>query len=1451
MTPFVQTRLVAYFTHQLRERTGLELSIGRVDFRLLETLVLEEVLLKGSGEDTLLFAGRLFVRLDSVNLIRSTFTVKELCFEKALFNYRIQRGQERSSSNLDILQKAFSREEESTTDTTSPRWQIPFSKIELRDCRVTYAEKGGGGVAYGINWTDVECREVYALLYGIDLAGGGVRTGVKGLRLKEKSGFTLHELSGDMYLDDTCLLVTNTLIRAGRSHLRLDTLAYEWVPGAGYWRNFVWKMNQRYLFSDAEVYFSDLAYFNATLLGMDNAIAGSGEIYNTVANLSGKNLELRIGNKSHLSASFRSDGLPRFLETRFEIELAEGEFSPAELREIYMPWLEEHYLYLPSIVDRYDTFRLAGHFSGTIDDFVVSARSATPGLGGEVNVTYRVDTTGGYRYAGDVHLERVNYALLSGQAFLGTGSFEGKFAGLQAGNTSFTLDGRASRLPVFNTELRQVQLAVRVAGDHYDIRTSVDNDTIRAGIALVYETRDSLASLRVGGEVDVRGWDTWAPALFAPGESLKACFSGDWQERGNSYCIDFRVAPLHYANARGSMLLDTIRFTHEMAGEHGSTVLKSGFLDCDVTGNYRDIQIEKLWNHLVYNYFPSYEHAIKQPPLRDLDVVCAVTLKDFNTLLPVIYPGLSLSNRATLLARYNGANGAIDVDFRADTLSWGEMQLARPKLRVTGDSAAIESVYTTEKLNYAPVGQLYNLRNTMKIRPDRVSNELTWNNWQRETYSGSLSADLSLLRYHDRHVAQVLVQPGVIIIGDSLWHVERSLILQERDNYFINNFEIRRGDQLFRLKGRIGENPHDTLLVQFENFELSDLNALLFSNRLSLFGKIDGQVRVQDLYNDRLIYADMELSRWGIDRDTLGVMNMRTYWDASDKLLHVNMANHLDHRVPLSASGHYNPSTNEVRLQAVLSAIEAHRITDHFPGLLGKSSGTVSGILNIEGPSGAPSLDGYIGFDNVTLPVEAINTTFTLNDRLEIKGSRVLFDRLHLQDAATNTVKGSGYYDLQEGNYDIGLQFKNFMILNAPVSREETLYGQLAITGRARIHNPDAVATIVADFKTNHGSRLFVPLGSTGLDDEYNFLHFINNTRPEARRGGSRRQSTSLAGHLALDIAVEVTNDLELQLIFDPTVGDILKSVGRGNLRFSLDKDNQVNLFGEYAIEQGDYLFTMGNLINKRFLLHPGGHITWNGTPANATIDVTALYPLRTSLGDLVQDAVSGWSASDYSAKVPVECTLHLTDNLLNPTVTFGIEFPSLDTRVRSTLQGILAGPDEINKQVFALLLMNRFYPMDAQDALLRDAGYQTGVATASEMLSRQFSRWLSRLSSNLDIGVAYRPGDQESNNEFEIALSTRIWDNRISISANGNVVEGAKASGQSPITGDFDVDVKLNAPGTLKLKAYSHTDTKITYNATETIQGVGLSYQENFDTLRELFRDYFGFFKRKKNNKQ
>lgn len=384
-----------------------------------------------------------------------------------------------------------------------------------------------------------------------------------------------------------------------------------------------------------------------------------------------------------------------------------------------------------------------------------------------------------------------------------------------------------------------------------------------------------------------------------------------------------------------------------------------------------------------------------------------------------------------------------------------------------------------------------------------------------------------------------------------------------------------------------------------------------------------------------------------------------------------------------------------------------------------------------------------------------------------------------------------------------------------------------------------------------------MPLAAGMTEHANNFLHFTTTDRAEEHKF----QVKNALADINLNANLEVNDHLNVQVIFDPTVGDILRTTGDGDIKIAFDKEGSLSLFGEYRISRGDYLFTLSNLVNKKFVLTPGGTIVWSGSPYDAMLDINAVYNLRTTITELLPQERSGADetgeeriATETGRKVPVECILNLSDNLKNPVVKFDIDFPTLETQSKSYIQSLFLSQDELNKQVFSLLVLNRFYRTDNTGDYENQAQV-AGVTTLTEMMSNQLSRWFSQFSNNVDIGVAYRRGDREkemTSDELELAVSTQLLDDRITISANGNMDVGgnkgtAEENKKTNIAGDFDVEVKLNKQGTLKMKAYSHTDEKILYNSTETIQGVGVSYQESFDTFRELLHKYFGFLTKKK----
>ncbi len=302
-----------------------------------------------------------------------------------------------------------------------------------------------------------------------------------------------------------------------------------------------------------------------------------------------------------------------------------------------------------------------------------------------------------------------------------------------------------------------------------------------------------------------------------------------------------------------------------------------------------------------------------------------------------------------------------------------------------------------------------------------------------------------------------------------------------------------------------------------------------------------------------------------------------------------------------------------------------------------------------------------------------------------------------------------------------------------------------------------------------------------------------------------------------------------------------------------MDRQGNVRFYGDYTIEEGDYLFSLQNLINKRFTINQGGTVKWQGDPYNANIDITAVYKLRASLSNLIGSASTSSSSenSDLQRRIPVHCNLMLSDMLQQPAIKFGLETPTLDESRESLILQYISSEEELNKQVLSLLLLNKFYTPEylraSDNTTTRNDN--TALATTTEMLSSQISRWFSTISNDVDVGVAYRPGDNITSEEFEVALSTQVFNNRVTI--NGNVGYGKYQANTSKMIGDFDVDVKLNRTGTLRARAYTRSNDDLIYETSPTTQGIGLSFKEEFNNFKELLRKYRNLIRGRKEKEE
>jgi len=188
--------------------------------------------------------------------------------------------------------------------------------------------------------------------------------------------------------------------------------------------------------------------------------------------------------------------------------------------------------------------------------------------------------------------------------------------------------------------------------------------------------------------------------------------------------------------------------------------------------------------------------------------------------------------------------------------------------------------------------------------------------------------------------------------------------------------------------------------------------------------------------------------------------------------------------------------------------------------------------------------------------------------------------------------------------------------------------------------------------------------------------------------------------------------------------------------------------------------------------------------------------------------------------------------------IEFDIDFPGMEVDLRTVVESRVSTTQELNKQVFALLVLNKFLaPDNSTGTALTSAGSSVGN-TGAEFLSSQLSNWLSQGFESVDIGVNYRPGDNVTSDELAVALTTQLFNDRLILQGNVGVQNNrnvdASSDVASSVIGDFILEYMLTQDGKLRLKVFNKTndyDLLDIYQSRNT-QGVGFVFQRDFDGM-------------------
>ena len=126
------------------------------------------------------------------------------------------------------------------------------------------------------------------------------------------------------------------------------------------------------------------------------------------------------------------------------------------------------------------------------------------------------------------------------------------------------------------------------------------------------------------------------------------------------------------------------------------------------------------------------------------------------------------------------------------------------------------------------------------------------------------------------------------------------------------------------------------------------------------------------------------------------------------------------------------------------------------------------------------------------------------------------------------------------------------------------------------------------------------------------------------------------------------------------------------------------SVWGDFIALNGVYSFKNLGILEKEFILEPGGTIVWNGNPLDAELNLQATYEVPGGANPAILLENPG-----LNRKIPTDVNIYLSGSIMQPeTPSFSIDFPNTSANVRNDLAYKLG--DEERRQIQAISLLSQ-----------------------------------------------------------------------------------------------------------------------------------------------------------------
>lgn len=1430
-------------TDELKGLLHTELSVGNVDIGLLNRIILDDVWMNDRQGRPLLKVDKLSARFAIIPILEGKITIHSI----QLFGLKAQllKDTPESAPNFQFLADAFA-----SNDTTSQTpLHLRINSVLVRKGEVGYHVLSEPDTPNEFNASHIHVDDLRANVSLKALTTDSLNATIRQLSFREQSGFQLSDLSLKAVANKRRATLSRFEAKLPETFIQLDTLlaTYQWdAPD--------WERTLRFKggISPSFVTLRDISMFVPALSSFRDKLRLHGHLSGSLSHLTLEGLEIHSNNKDvSLTANGQMENL--FTDSLLTIENLQTDIRFTSTGALFLYRnLTGDEGDVPPVVSRLGNSSIQLHTSGPLNNLSTHAiiHTAAGNLESRLLINGKEERT---TYSGVLNAQEFQLGTLLGEEEFGDISLNMDVKGKVTDDKypACFLKGVVSEFTYKGYTYHDIHLDGVTQKGGYDGLLTIDDPNGKLIVNGSFNTAQKIPSYNLTAKLeefrpnDLHLTDKHEDASLSMTLTVK--FTGNTLDNLEG-SIDLNklllIAPTDY------YYMDSLHISAAKENETKRIRIQSDFMTGDIEGDINFATLPVSVNNILHSYLPSltaYNDQRKKKRRHDNRFRFNFVFMNSDMLSKLFLIPVNLYTTSTLNGYIDEPAGKFRIEGSFPDFSYGGSRYESGMLLCENPSEEAECHLRASK--HMKKESIVNLAVNAQAKDDRLKTSFLWGNNTDVTYSGEVSA-ITRFRLKDEKnhelVADIRIDPGTVILNDTVWNLHASSIEAEKGKVAVNDFLFDHNDQHLKINGRITDSKEDSLTIDLNKIKLEYVFDILQFHPVDFKGLASGKAYVSNLFDEPDLRTHLLVEQFKFNDGLMGDMHISGRWDKEKGIL-LDADIHEGELSHTTVKGFVTPINDSLDLRIVADKTNLYFLNRYTRNIFEQVSGRTTGTVRLYGPFSDLNLIGDAEA-NASLKVGILGNTYYLrDDSIKLRYNQMLFNNIRFYDSENHSGLLNGHLNHDhlggEMSYEFRIETDRTRIYDGKKSNDATFYGTVSGTGLTTLSGNKERLDIDMNLRTDDHTVFTYNANSPEEVTDNEFITFVDRT-PKRETGVQKysyrpdtqdKEKDDTPMDVRFNLQVDVTPQANIRVMMDPLSGDIVSTRGNGALRANYYNKGDFKMYGTYTLDYGSYKLSLQEVIRKEFQLKSGGTVTFSGDPNEGNINLQAVYTVNSaSLADLIP------GANFTQNSVRVNCLMNLTGHIFNPDITFDLELPTVNEEEREMVRSYISTDEQMEMQIIYLLGIGRFYTYDyATNAADDNSGQSSAMSSLlSTTLSGQLNNMLSHVinSNNWNFGTNFSTGTKGwTDMEVEGMLSGRLLNNRLLI--NGNFGYRNNPLANSNFIGDFDIQWLLTPSGEISLKGYNQTNDRYFTKTTLTTQGFGIIFKKDFDRWMDLFR--------------